>query len=269
MPPILLHIYGPFAIHSFGVMIVLGLMITLYLLHRDKPLQKLVSDEQLTTVFQVCFFAAMIGGRAWFLTTNLSTMTSWTDCFRVWDGGLSILGAIISILITLPLFLYTHQIPILALIDRLALYAPLLQSISRLGCFFAGCCFGKPTNLPWAIVYKNVDSSAPLNIALHPTQIYSSLLLALIFIILIFFNNYCAKKHGQILALYIMLISFDRFIIDFLRADQEYFLSYKFLCNISIQQAVALGLFLISSAMMIFITLFTKKIVTKPTNESI
>lgn len=266
MPPILLHIYGPIAIHSFGVMIVLGLMITLYLLHRDKPLQKLISDEQLTTLFQISFFAGIAGGRIWFLMLNSSMMSHWTDYFSIWSGGLSILGAVIAIIGTLTIYFFYAKLPILPVLDRIALYTPLLQSISRLGCLFAGCCYGKPTDLPWGIVYENYDSLAPLHIRLHPTQIYSSLFLACSFIVLLCFDRFYSRKNsGQLLALYIMLISLERFIVDFFRDDREFFTHPNewLFGNLSIQQILALCMFLGALTMIIFVTTYKKS------NESI
>jgi phosphatidylglycerol---prolipoprotein diacylglyceryl transferase len=259
MSPILLHIYGPIAIHTFGVMIALGLIITLYLLHRDKPLAKLISEHQLTTIFQISFFAGIAGGRVWFLMTSWSMIDHWTDSFMVWSGGLSISGAIIGIISTLSIYFYYTKLPALQILDRIALYTPLLQSISRLGCFFAGCCFGQPTNLPWSIIYTHPDSLAPLCVHLHPTQLYSSLFLACSFILLYSFDRlHHHTKPGQILALYIMLSSLDRFFIDFLRGDREFFTDPTIFGNLSIQQALALCLCTGAFVMMIFISIYKK-----------
>ncbi len=266
MPPILFHIYGPIAIHSFGLMIALGLIVTLSLLLRDKPLQKMISHKQLETIFQLSFFSGIAGGRIWFLMTNSSMIESWTDCFTVWVGGLSILGALIGIIGTLFIYFYYIKLPALPILDRIALYAPLLQSISRLGCFFAGCCFGQPTNLPWGVVYENCDSLAPLHVTLHPTQLYSSLFLACNFIMLLCYDRYCTSKNkrsGQILAMYIMLMSVERFMVDFLRGDQEFFTKPGLFSCLSIQQILAFWLFLGSLIMMDFITNYKK------TDESI
>lgn len=258
MSPILLHIYGPFAIHSFGTMIVIGLLITLYLLQQDKPLHKLITNDQLASIVQLSFFAGIAGGRTWFLITNPLIVTNWIDLVAIWSGGLSILGAVIAVLLTLSLYFYMKKIPRLPVLDRLSLYAPLLQSISRFGCFFAGCCYGKVTDLPWGIVYKNPDSLAPLHVVIHPTQIYSSLFLASIFLILLYFDRYYTpKKSGQILALYIMLMSFERFFIDFLRGDQEFFI-IKLFGKISAQQILASFLFIAGFLCMLFVTIYAQ-----------
>ncbi len=264
MPPILLHLYGPFSIHSFGVMIALGVIIMLYLLHHDNKLLKLVSQEQLTTIFQIGFVAGITGGRLWFLMTSWSTLDHWTDAFLIWSGGLSILGAIIGCISALTIYFYTHNLHGLKILDRIALYAPLLQSISRLGCFFAGCCFGQATNVPWSIIYTNPDSLAPLCINLHPTQIYSSVLLAGSFLLLIIFDTtYSDEKPGQILYLYIILSSLERFLVDFFRGDREFFTEPAIFKILSIQQALALCMITWALVMMIFISIYKK------TDESI
>jgi len=259
MSPILLHIYGPISIHSFGLMIVLGLIVTLYLLHRDTPLKKLICDDQLVTIFQLSFLGGLAGGRIWFLITNASMIESWTDCFTLWAGGLSILGAVIGIFIALTTYCYLQNLPTFQILDRIALYSPLLQSISRLGCLCAGCCFGKQTDLAWGIIYEHYDSLAPLHVKLHPTQIYSSLFLAVSFILLLCFDRYYhSKKTGQLFALYIILISLDRFSIDFLRGDQEFFVQPTIFGNLSIQQALAICLFITATFMLTFVTFYKK-----------
>lgn len=264
MPPILLHIYGPLAIHSFGLMIVIGVLITLHLLHNDTKLQKLISENQLITLFQLSFIAAIVGGRIWFLITNPYVVEYWTDCFAVWSGGLSVLGAFIATLITLTGYLLCIRLPILSILDRIALYAPLTQSISRLGCFFAGCCYGQVTCQPWAIMYTDPNSLAPLHVMLHPTQLYSSIFLAINFIVLYSFSKIAKdQKPGQILTLYVMLMSLERFVVDFFRGDREFFHESNFFYNFSIQQFLAFCLFCAALFFMIIIYWTTKK------NESI
>jgi len=263
MSPVLLHIYGPFAIHSFGLMIAIGLIITLFFLEKDTKLQKLVSQNQLSTIIQMSLVSGITGGRIWFLITNPIEVSSWLDYFTVWNGGLSILGAIIGIIMTLSLYLNWNKIPILLLLDRLTLYAPFLQSISRLGCFFAGCCHGLPTNLPWGITYHHPDSLAPLDVMMHPTQIYSSISLMIIFITLYLFDKHHNSKPGQILTLYIMLTSIERFTVEFWRGDTIGSKTSGFMQFLSVQQILALILFISALFLFFFIT------INKKTDESI
>lgn len=263
MSPILLHIYGPFAIHSFGLMIVIGLILTLYLLNRDKKLQKLITSHQLSNIINICVISGIIGGRIWFLATNFSEITTWTDYFTVWNGGLSILGAIIGIVIGLSWYISSQKLPLFAILDRFALYAPLLQSISRFGCFLAGCCYGLPTHLPWGIIYTHAESLAPLHVMMHPTQIYSSSLLFLSFVVLYCFDIYKRTKPGQIISLYIMLTTAERFFVEFWRGDQIFYTECGYFRYLSIQQLLAVLLFVAALILFIFITIYKK------TDESI
>jgi phosphatidylglycerol:prolipoprotein diacylglycerol transferase len=192
--------------------------------------------------------------------TNLHVYHTVLDFFSIWSGGLSILGAIISTLITLPAYLYYKKLPVFNILDRLALYTPLLQSISRLGCFFAGCCYGQQTCLPWAVMYTHPDALAPLHVWIHPTQLYSSICLGLIFLFLYSFDQYCpAKKSGQIVALYVFFAGLERFFIDFFRADQDFYIQLPFNIHLSIQQILALTLCIIALLATMYLTLHSKK----------
>lgn len=260
MPPVLLHIYGPIAIHSFGLMIVIGFLITLHFLQKDTSLQKLISQDQLFTLIQICFITGILGGRLWFLCINYSMFPSWVEMLQIWSGGLSVLGAILGAWAGLSAYLMYASLPILPVLDRLALYTPLLQSISRIGCFFAGCCYGKACNLSWAVIYTNPESLAPLHIFIHPTQLYSSIVLASIFLFLYSFDRYCkGRKNGQILFLYLLLTSCERFFIDFIRADQDGMITTRFFGQISAQQNLSLWLGFIGLCGMIFVTFYQKQ----------
>ena len=254
MSPILFHLGGPFAIRSYGVMIAIGLFITLFLLQKDKKLQRLVTEQQFSNFFHVSFFAALVGGRVWFSVINYQSFDSFWEIFAVWSGGLSVLGAMIASLAASTWYLRIEKIPVLPFLDRVTLYVPLLQSISRLGCFFAGCCYGRVTHVAWAVTYFDPDSLAPLYQPMHPTQIYSSLCLAFIFIILLALNRMKNLKTGQITFLYIALVSLERFFVDFWRGDQEIIDQNSYLKYFSIQQLLAILLFLGAMSMITIIT---------------
>lgn len=222
MPQPLLHIYGPLVIQPFGLMIVIGLIVFDWLFLRHPKRAAIVSQDQFTTALIIGITTGLAGGRILYLITTDNQIDSFYDGIALWDGGLSILGCVIAILCTIPLYLYHAHIPILPFLDLVALHAPLLQSISRLGCFFAGCCYGKATTAWWSVTYTNATTLAPFCTPLHPTQLYSSALLLFIFLLLYLVVQRYTYKDGQLLAAYLFLISIERFTVDFLRADQEY-----------------------------------------------
>ena len=120
----------------------------------------------------------------------------------------------------LPLYFRYKGIKILPTLDLAAIYAPLLQSIARIGCFLAGCCYGSVCALPWAVKYSHPESLAPLGVYLHPTQLYSSLASLSIFLIMRFALDSRLKKPGQLLFAYLFIEGLARLGVDLWRADQ-------------------------------------------------
>jgi phosphatidylglycerol:prolipoprotein diacylglycerol transferase len=223
MRRVLLPLYGPFAIHSYGLAIAIGLFITIYLVRQHPWFKELKLDDRFTEIILLCMISALVGGRLFFVLTEPEHIRSMSDVWAFWEGGLSLLGGILGILAVLPLYLYRAGIPILRFFDLIALHAPFLQSIARVGCFFAGCCYGRVTEYSWGVVYTDELSSAPLNQCIHPAQLYSAFSLLVIFIVLYFFLQKIFTRPGEILCSYLVLIGAERFVTDFWRADQAFF----------------------------------------------
>lgn len=237
----LLHIYGPFAIRSYGLMIALGLLVFILLLKRHPKYKALHLGDKIIDISIIGILAGLVGGRLLYTVSEPDMIHSIADFFSFWQGGFSILGCILGVLFTVPWYLRYLKVPMVPLLDLIALHAPLLQSISRLGCFFAGCCYGEVTSLPWGVIYTDPQSTAPLGICMHPTQLYSSLLLLLIFMVMYFLLQYLFTIPGQLIALYLILVSFERFIVDFWRADRT-FSPAIVNTGISLNQWIALGI---------------------------
>lgn len=218
--PILLHIWGPLAIHAYGLCIAIGVVIGFLLVLRDNKLKKIIQRNDLMTTFELMIVSGYIGGRIIFLESEKHEWSDYLLFFKFWQPGFSILGSIIGITFVTSLYLWYKKISILAYADRIALYAPLVQSFGRLGCFFAGCCFGIPTQAWWAVTYLHPDHMAPLNIALHPAQLYSSMTLLITFFILYFIVQHQSKTSGIVMCSYLICAGLERFLIDFIRWDR-------------------------------------------------
>lgn len=243
------HIYGPFSIQNFGMAIVLGLVVFSYCFLHDSRRKSIISVDNFFNVLFYGIVLAIVGGRLLALAADWRNMSSIFDILAFWQGGFSILGSVIAIIAVLPFYLRALKIQILPFLDLAALYAPILQSISRLGCLMAGCCAGQPCFLPWAITYTDRQSFAPLNQALHPTQIYSALLLFSLFLILYYIGQKKAKNSGQLFCFYLVGIGLERFLVDFFRIDRE-FTSVSLVSYLSIHQWIAL--FLIAVALLFY-----------------
>ena len=244
MYPKIFHIWGPLDINSYGTMIALGIVTIFYFLKKDPFRKKIISLEDLINVIACGTLIGFVGGRTLSFISDPSDFDSWVQIITPWVPGFSILGSVLAISLTLPFYLRRKGIPILPFLDLICSYAPLLQAISRIGCFLAGCCYGSKCSLSWAIQYHNQECFAPLGQPLHPTQLYSAFLLFLIFLILQFAVRPFLKKPGQLWMSYLILISLERFIIDFWRGDRQ--LISGNLSFFSIQQDIALIIFLCS-----------------------
>lgn len=145
--------------------------------------------------------------------------------FEFWRGGFVSFGAYICVPLSVYVYLRIRKVEVWPYLDLLVLGVPLIQLAIRIACLLAGCCYGKPTDLPWAITFNDPASTAFYyypNIPLHPTQIYSSLHAILLFA---FVNIYYFKKKnrfpGEMIPVMFILYLIPRGLIEFFRADSD------------------------------------------------
>jgi phosphatidylglycerol:prolipoprotein diacylglycerol transferase len=137
---------------------------------------------------------------------------------RIWLGGASTVTIIIG---GLPITYLVAKLFKLNWLKVMDLYSPGLifgQGVQKIGCFMAGCCYGRPTNSIFGVVFNAPGSLAPKGIKIHPTQLYESVGDFLIFIFIWKMRRKLEVK-GQLFALYILSYSILRFFVEFLRAD--------------------------------------------------
>lgn len=215
----IIPIFGPIAIHPYGLCIAVGVVVALLLAYRNRSWQKEISHDTLITLINMSIIAGIVGGRALSILTDADQIDSWLDVFAFWDGGFSVLGSALAIIIVLGLYALIKKVSLFAILDLFGLYAPLVQAFGRMGCYFAGCCHGSPTTLPWGITYTDPLSLAPLCTPLHPTQLYNVVLLTLLFFWLLWYTH--KKPHpGKIFAWSLGGLSLIRFGTDFWRGDR-------------------------------------------------
>lgn len=242
----LLHLWGPLYIQAYGVMIFIALIITVWRVQKNELFKKIFTKEQFSSLVMRSIFVGFLGGRLLHIISAYSDYQSWHEYFYFWQGGLSILGSVIALSLYIPYYLHAQKIKLGVAVDFLAMYVPLLQSIARFGCLFAGCCYGAKTSMPWAIVYTDCMGTAPCNVPLHPTQLYSAGILFVLFLTLRFGVYPFFKKRGffgsgLLVCIYLMGASAERFIVDFWRADRV--MTNGSLTILSMHQWIAIGIF--------------------------
>jgi len=249
----LIHIYGPISVCGYGLMVFIGVIIFTYLIIKDPIRPRIMTTDKFLDILVFGTLVALIGARLLFILTNIDAFTHWYELFAIWDGGLSILGSILAIIFLLPWYLQYCHIAILPFFDLCAIYAALLESIARIGCFLAGCCYGVATTMPWGITYHDISADAPVNLCIHPTQLYSACALFVIFLIMRFGVRRYATIPGQLTCIFLLLSAAERFLVDFWRADREFF-SCDHSHFLSIHQYIACGLALCSVIGLIIIS---------------
>jgi phosphatidylglycerol:prolipoprotein diacylglycerol transferase len=163
----------------------------------------------------------ILGARALFILVEREYyIQNPLEILMVWKGGLvfygGLLGGALAFIITVRLL----RLELWHLADTLAPGVALGHALGRLGCFFAGSCYGRPTDVAWAVTYTDPASLAGdiLRVPVHPTQLYSAAFLVLLSGILLFTGSRSTFR-GQVIASYGILYGTFRFFIEFLRGD--------------------------------------------------
>ncbi|MBE0569190.1 MAG: prolipoprotein diacylglyceryl transferase [Deltaproteobacteria bacterium] len=174
MHPVLLQI-GSIKIYSYGVFVALGFLAALWVSGRE--IDRVGMDrEKFYDMGIWVVLSAIVGARLFHVLVYWREYAAAPlEIFKLWNGGLVFYGGFLAATAACIVFLRRNRIPFLPVADASAIGLPLGLAFGRLGCTSAGCCFGKPCELPWAITFTHPGSLAPLNVPLHPTQIYEAL----------------------------------------------------------------------------------------------
>jgi phosphatidylglycerol:prolipoprotein diacylglycerol transferase len=180
-----------------------------------------IQADQIMDMCFIMIISGIIGSRLVFVFINFSYYAAHPiDIIKLWQGGLVFSGGLIAVIIVSLWYVKRHDLNIWVIGDILAPAAAIGQAIGRIGCFMVGCCYGKPTDMVWGVVFTNPKCMATLNTPLHPTQLYSSLSGLIIFIILIVLGIK-KKFKGQVLLWYLILHSTGRLLVERFRGDDR------------------------------------------------
>jgi phosphatidylglycerol---prolipoprotein diacylglyceryl transferase len=225
MHPILFSA-GWFRLPTYGVLVVVGLVAAIWTATRLGRREGLEAGRMLDFSTWL-IVVGLVGAKVLMILTdwkfyraNPGELFSWAT---LQAGGVFYGGFVAAVFFALW-YTRLHRLPMLKVFDAYAPAIALGQSVGRLGCFAAGCDYGKPTTSFLGVTFTNPIShnltNVPLGIRLHPTQMYESLATLAIFGILLW--QYRRKtRDGQIFLLYLALYAVARFFIEFLRGDED------------------------------------------------
>jgi phosphatidylglycerol---prolipoprotein diacylglyceryl transferase len=284
MRPELLHLFG-LAVPSYGAAISAGFVLGVLLGVRAAGRQGL-SESRLLDIALILLGASFLGARLLFVAANIRVYAALcfagadggaaarraarilADCARALhptEGGFAFQGGLLLSALAVLLYTRRHRMGFLRVADLLAPLGALGHAFGRLGCFLAGCCYGRPTSSPLGVPFPRGSLAhlefleagrlaGPLAAAtppLHPTQLYEAGLLVLLYFLLLA-EGPRKRFHGQLLVDYLLLGSAARFGIEFLRGDPDR--GIGFLGPLSLPQVIALLVALAAAALRVHLS---------------
>lgn len=229
--PVLLHL-GPLQVRWYGLMYAVGLALALWVALPDAERRGIPRDK-IYSIFWGTTIAGLIGGRLYFVAQNdpLYFLAHPAQIVAVWEGGMAFYGAIFLGVPVLWLLSRHYGVRALALLDSVALFAPLAQAVGRIGNIINGDIIGYPSTLPWATAYANPHNTfvRPLCAppytgctAYQPAGAYELISSAILFALL-----WRLRKRrwpaGLLFVLYVALYSLSQLIV-FIWRDNEFVL---------------------------------------------
>ncbi len=216
MDPIAFSI-GGFQVHWYGIFAAAGCLIGLWTAERRGRLGGLKT----MATFDLgpwLIVGALLGARLLFVTTHPEHFQDkgWFEWFNIREGGLVWYGGLLGAMAATSLYVYLKKISLWQLADALAPSIPLGHAFGRLGCFLTGCCYGSPSDAPWAVQYPEAHATHPEWV--HPTQLYSAGVNFGLYLGLAYFYRRKAFD-GQIFALYLSSYAVLRLVVEAYRGD--------------------------------------------------
>jgi phosphatidylglycerol:prolipoprotein diacylglycerol transferase len=215
---------GSFSMPTYGLLVATGVLIGLWISVRNSAKQG-VDPEHAWNLGIYVVLAGIIGAKVLYIINDWSSYSGhWGDIFSLstLQAGGVFSGGLIAGLAIAAWYIHKHKIPALATCDAFAPGLALGHAIGRLGCFSAGCCFGKETHHFWGVVFTNPlansISGTPLGVPLQPTQLFEAAVELVNFFILAWLFKR-KKFDGQVFGAFMMLYGFARFFLEFLRGD--------------------------------------------------
>ena len=207
-------------IYSYGFFIALGAFLAFLYTAVQAKKQYGAKTETIQMLIVSLIFASVIGGKFFVIFEDPSYyLSDLSRLFKGFNTGFVFYGSLLFTIPTMLLFFRYNGLPTLGMLDIMAGTTCVVHGVGRLGCFMAGCCHGTEHDGFLSVTFTDPNCVAePLNTPLHPTQLYSSLAIWVIFAVIIFVGRR-KQFDGQLFMLYLMLYAIARSILEVFRGD--------------------------------------------------
>jgi phosphatidylglycerol:prolipoprotein diacylglycerol transferase len=224
MHPVLLD-FGGFTIYSYGVLLAAAYLLGLqFALIRAR--KRGLDGQRVMDLGIWIIVSALVGAKLLLLIVDFKQFTSSPrELLGLARSGGVFYGGLIAAVTVALIYLRRHKLPLWTTTDVFAPGIALGHIVGRMGCLLAGCCFGRPTTMPWAITFTNplaaANAATPLGIPLHPTQLYEAGAELLILVFLLLWERRGIGFPGRTFWSYLLLYGVSRFAIEFYRGDSR------------------------------------------------
>ncbi|MDR1111611.1 MAG: prolipoprotein diacylglyceryl transferase [Deltaproteobacteria bacterium] len=218
-------LFNHLVISFYGLFVAVGIFTALLLFYKTAKFRNINSNSLINFGF-ILIILGIIGSRVFYVIFHWPEFRehSWFNLVAFWRGGLMFQGGFLVALSLSPLLLNLFGLKFWATADVVAPSLALGQGIGRIGCFFAGCCYGTVTSAgnPLSVVFPG-NSLAPANVHLWPSQLFESagLILLFIFLLISLKKNKQTMYYGLISSYYLCGTGVLRFVVDFFRDDDR------------------------------------------------
>lgn len=203
---------------------------TNYSIKESKQFTTAISDKLLFYVVIATIIGARLGHLI-FYEKPQSYLLHPEEIFKIWQGGLASHGAAVAIILALYLFSFKKfnliKLSFLTLLDMVSAPISLAAVFIRVGNFFNQEILGIPTKLPWGIIFGHPFDKGPV-LPRHPVQLYEALFYLLTFFTL-FYLSKKKLRQGRLIGLFLIMIFFFRFLIEFLKEEQSFLVNSNYL----------------------------------------
>lgn len=222
MHPLLFEI-GRFPVYTYGLLLAAAYLTGLWLAVRRARARGLDGDRVMDLGIWI-IASALIGAKLLLLVVDFDHYSrNPGELLAVFRSGGVFYGGLIAAVLTAFWYMRRANLPLWTTTDAFAPGIALGHVVGRVGCLMAGCCYGKPTGLPWGITFTNPMAAefvgTPLDVALHPTQLYEAGAELIILILLLATERRGRQYPGRTFWLYMLMYGVTRFVIEFYRGD--------------------------------------------------
>lgn len=221
--PVLLKI-GPLAVQWYGLMYLCG-FVAAYLLANSRRQRLNWNSEDVSDLIFYCALGVIIGGRVGYMMFYQfdNFIGDPLSVFKVWDGGMSFHGGLLGVGLASLLFARKKSLTFFELADFVAPLAPLGLFFGRMGNFINQELWGKPTDLPWGMVFSNGGA-----LPRHPSMLYEAFLEGIVLFVILWLYSAKSRKIGNVTGLFLLGYGIFRFLVEFVREPDDHIMYLAF-----------------------------------------